>query len=170
LPCPAGYTLHVREALGFSVCQPEGWSVSDYQDAENNAAGVSFDAPSSDRLTGAGLQFFTVEVAPNTTGLQGQDYLEATGIALINRYKEVLVGWPYTVNVDGQPAVEIAYEAALPYGEQIVAVLGWKTVVLVDSQEWTIEVVGRGEYREQVEALHTSVQESLKVLSLHGVE
>ncbi len=168
LPCPAGYTLHIHESPGFSMCYPEGWLVSDYEDAEQSAKGVSFDAPASDRVTGVNLQFFTVQVAPNVTGLQGQDYLQATGTALINRYREVLVGWPYTLTADGQAAVEIAYEAALPYANEMVAVLGWKTVALVDGQEWTIELVGRGEYREALEVLHTSVLESLRFLSLHS--
>jgi hypothetical protein len=135
---------------------------------ERGAKGVSFDAPASNRVTGAELLFFTVEVAPNETGLQGQDYMQATGTALINRYLEVLVGWPYTLYLDGQMAVEIAYEAGLPYGADMVAILGWKAVVLVDGQEWTIEVVGRGEYREALETLHTSVVEGLQFLSLHG--
>jgi hypothetical protein len=167
LPCPAGYTLHIHESPGFSVCQPEGWNVSEYEDVENDAKGVSFDAPASNRMTGAELQFLTVQVAPNVTGLQGQEYLEATGTALINRYQAVLAGWPYTLDVDGQAAVEIAYEAALPYADEMVAILGWKTVVLVEGQEWTIEVVGRGEYREALEALHTNILEGLQFLSLH---
>jgi len=167
LPCPEGYALHVQESLGFSVCYPQGWLVSDYEDPENGARGVSFDAPGSDRVTGAALQFATVQVAPNTTGLEGEAYIEAKGTALINQYMEVLVGWPYTLTLDGQAGVEIAYEAALPYGNEIIAVLGWRTLVLVDGQEWTIEVVGRGEYRDGMEAFHTAFMESLLFLSLH---
>jgi len=170
LPCPAGYILHTHETPAFSICHPEGWLVSNYEDAEHGARGVSFDAPASDRVTGAELQFFTVQVAPDVTGLQGQAYVEATGTALINRYMDVLVGWPYTLEVDGQAAVEIAYEAGVPYAEEMVAILGWKTVVLVNGGEWTIEVVGRDEYREALEALHTSVVESLQFLALHGAE
>ena len=46
----------------------------------------------------------------------------------------------------------------------MVAVAGWEAVMLADGQQWAIEVVGRTEYRENLEAVHTTFLESFHLL------
>jgi len=66
-----------------------------------------------------------------------------------------LLGWPYTIVVDGRDGVEVKYEKIAFFGTAKVTVTGWEAVLLVNDQRWVIEVVGRSEYRGELEGVHS---------------
>jgi hypothetical protein len=152
--CPAGYDLHTHGSIAFSACCPTGWAISDYEDAAQGIRGVLFQAPGSDRNSGAGLRTISVRVAPNTTGVSGDDFLNAAALALFRKYGNPLLDHIDTLQVDGRVGVEAAYQRELPFATGTVQVTGWEAVFLVDNQQWTIEVVGRSEYRAELEGIH----------------
>lgn len=131
-----------------------GWIISDLEDAAQGIRGVLFEAPGSDRNTGAGLKSLSVQVSPNTTGASGDGFLNATALALLRKYGNRLLDHIDTLEVDGRVGVEAAYQRELPFATGTVQVTGWEGVFLVDNQQWTIEVVGRSEYRAELEGMH----------------
>jgi len=116
---------------------------------------VDFQAPASNRDTGEGLKYISVQVSPNPTGLSGEDFQQAMATALIREYSGVLLGWPYTIAVDGREGVEAKYERIAFFGTAKVTITGWEAVFLVNDQQWAIELVGRSEYRGELEGIHS---------------
>ena len=154
--------------MGFSACYPAGWLVAEHEDPEQATRWVDLDEPTSDRSTGEGLKLISVRVSPNLTGSIGEEFLNAAAIALIDKYSGVLVGWPRVVEVDGREAVAANYEHTVPYQTGPVEVVGWETVLLADEQQWTIEVAGRREYREELEGIHNEFLSHLDIAPLSG--
>jgi hypothetical protein len=127
---------------------------------------VDFDSPTSNRSTGEGLKLISVRVSPNLTGSSGEGFLEASAKSLVDRYLGVLLSWPYSIQVDEREGVEANYEVTLPFGTETATVIGWEAVFLADNQQWTIEVVGRREYRDELEDIHSQFLSHFHVLPL----
>jgi hypothetical protein len=136
----------------------------EYEDPQQATRRVDFDSPASNPDTGEELMFVSVRVSPNPTGSSDDEFLAATAISLINKYSEGLLSWPSSIEVDGRDGVEANYETALPFATGVVTVTGWEAVFLVDSRQWTIEVVGRSEYRGELEGIHGEFLSSFHLL------
>lgn len=166
VPCPAGYDFHVHESLGFSACYPRGWVISEEQESEQGTRLVNFMSPTSDRSTGAGLKFISVSVGPNPTDASGEDFLKAMATTMIQRYQQALAGWPHSIRVDEQTGVEAKFQIALPFPTEVVDVVGWEGVLLVDSRAWTIVVLGRNEYADELQGIHDGFLANFHLLPL----
>lgn len=154
VPCPAGYDFHVQESLGFSACYPRGWVISEEEESEQGTRLVTFMSPTSDRSTGAGLKFISVAVGPNPTDASGEDFLKAMATTMIQRYQQALAGWPHSIKVDEQEGVEAEFQIALPFPTEVVDVVGWEGAFQVDNQVWTMVVLGRNEYADELQGIH----------------
>jgi hypothetical protein len=164
VPCPEGYDFHVHESLGFSACYPRDWVISEEEESEQGTRLVNFMSPTSDRSTGAGLKFISVAVGPNPTDASGEDFLKAMATTMIQRYQQALAGWPHSIQVDEQAGVEAKFQIALPFPTEVVDVVGWEGVFLVDNQAWTMVVLGRNEYADELQGIHDEFLANFHVL------
>ena len=154
LTCPAGYGLYTHPSLGFSACRPDGWTVSEEDDALEARHWVIFQAPGSNRDTGEGFKLIGVSPSANTTGNSGDEFLGASALALIKEYSDWLVEWPYALTISGRDAVEANFQMSLPFQSGRVTVVGWKAFFLANDQQWLIQAMGRSEYRDELQGIH----------------
>jgi len=127
---------------------------------------VDFDAPTSNRATGEGLKLVSVRTSPNSTGASGEEFLSAIALSLIKEYSESLVDWPHSIRANGWEGVEAHYERTVHFGTQAVTVTGWEAVLLVENRQWTIEVVGRSEYGDELQGIHSEFLSNLQFLPI----
>jgi hypothetical protein len=146
--------MYTHPSLGFTACHPAGWAVSEEDDPQQAARWVIFNAPTSNRDTGEGLMFLGVGLSANTTGKTGDEYLAASALALIKEFSDFLVEWPYSIRVGERDMVEANFQLGMPLQSGRVMVVGWKGYLLAGAQQWMIQVVGRSEYRNELQAMH----------------
>ena len=109
-----------------------------------------------------------LRLSPNTTGVSGEEFLGATALSLIKEYSDFLIEWPYLFLLNGRQGVEANYEAGLPFQGGRVSVIGWKAVFLEGDQQWLIQVVGRSEYREELEGIHDRFLAGFHLVTVQG--
>jgi hypothetical protein len=129
---------------------------------------LDFDAPGSNPESGEGLKLISLRISPNATGATGAEFLGAAALSLIDKYEDVLVDWPYQIQISGRDAVEAHYQRTVHVGTQSLEVMGWEAVALVADQVWAIEVLGRSEYRDELQGIHTEFLSSFRVLPPEG--
>ena len=113
--------------------------------------------------TGAEFRVTSVRILPGITGTEEQ-ILKTIAKQLIETYDKLLQGWPSQVIVDGQKGVEAKYEGAVAFGQELVNIVGWEAVIVKGGKQWVLTVVGRTEYREELESIHSQFRLRFHVL------
>jgi hypothetical protein len=165
--CPDGYDFHVDTNVGFSVCYPAGWVISEFEEPEESRTIFVFDSPSMDAQTGAGFKMIVVQISPNTASSE-EEALTIAAEQLTENFGEVLLDPPHDVTLDGRRAVEATFEILLAFGEEeaeeIIESFWWETVSVTDDKQWVIRLAGRSEYRQELEAIHGELLSHFHVL------
>ncbi len=164
-PCPAGYDFHVHQSPAFSACYPKDWVISESDRPEQGLQLVSFESPSSNRSTGAGMKVISVSSYANPTGASGEDFSKAMATEFIQRYERGLVGWPRSFKLGEGDGVEVNFRMSLPFPAEVVSVVGWEGAFLAeDGQVWGILFLGRSEYEAELQGIHDQFLANLQLL------
>lgn len=161
--CLPGYDQYINTQLSFSTCHPTGWAVSSGEEPSESVTWVQFDGPASNQETGNELRFILLEVLPPVTD-PGQNFLDAAEQLLRDYYGNALLGQPKRIVVDGREAVEVMYELWRPVKVDSIKVTGWVVGFLVGDKQWVIEMVGRSEYRAEMEGIHNEFLSRFRIL------
>ena len=154
LPCPPGYGLHVDTPIGFSACYPAGWLVWKQEDEINALQRVDFTVPMPDNGTRTGLRFVSITVSPGTIGSNEDEFLQSIAKWLTQEPQQEWLARPQMIRVDGWRAVDAGYEGTVVFGREVVGVTRWVTAFWANDKQWIIEVVGRSDYRQELEEIH----------------
>jgi len=162
LACPIEYTRYVARDLGFAACYPTGWIITRQEDTENSLTRVNFLAPQGSR--GAGLRALSVTTRPAVPGLTDDDFINEINHWLLQEYYDQLLARPRIIDVAGHRAVDAAYRAKVTLGREVVDVTRWVTVLTVGQRRWFVDLVGRTEYRAELEHIRGQFLAHLHIL------
>lgn len=151
MTCPAGYSLHVDDEMGFYGCYPSDWSVSRLEYPDSEFMRVDFSAPAGSR--GAGLRFIAVSTSPALQDWTDEEFLQDIDNWLRQEYYQRLLVQPHIDMVNEHRAVDAAYEARVVLGREVVEITRWVTAFRAHGRRWFIDVAGRTEYRDEVERI-----------------
>ncbi len=149
--CPAGYSLHVNDQMGFYACYPSDWLVSKREYPDSELLRVDFSAPAGSR--GAGLRFIAVSSSPALEEWTDDEFLQDIDNWLRQEFYQRLLEQPHLDMVDEHRAVDAAYEARVVMGREVVDITRWVTAFRAHDKRWFIDVTGRTEYRDEVERI-----------------
>ncbi len=150
--------------MQFSACYPEGWSIARGEDGDASSIRLSFLAPAGSR--GAGLRLISVSLSPALVLDSEEDFVHHVAQWMLQEYYRTLLSHPDIIRVDGRKAVDVGYDAPVVLGREVVEVTRWLTVFQVEDQQWTIQVTGRSQYRDELDEIRGHVLAHFHLLGL----